>query len=1066
LPPLARRVISVEVGLPRRAEADIPAAGWLMPISPARSKATRAKERWMSARTTCPLLGSAAALALLGSVCGAMAQVTLDGTANPSIEGPLDGPDYQIRAELGRRAGRNLFHSFERFGLRTGESASFSGPDAIRNVISRVTGGEPSNIDGTLRSTIPGADFYFLNPAGIMFGPNASLDLQGSFHVSTADELRFEGGERFSADLDVASSFTVAPPEAFGFLGTEPGAIKVDRSTLVVPAGKAFSIVGGDVTIDGGNNGAVSGGDDGTVRAEAGQITLAAVGAEGRLTVATGELEAETRRDISLTDQAQVDTTGDGGGTIRISGGRIVAENAEVFADNNGVRNGRDGLDIDAEVLRVRRGSALTADALDEGTGGDVIVRAGTLEVSGDSRLAADTFAQGSAGTVTVMADGLVLDNLGFISSDTSGEGDAGTVTVRANDVVLRRSFIRSDADGDSEGDAGAVTVMADDLVLDNLGFISSDTSGEGDAGTVTVRANDVILRRSFIRSESDGEGDAGAVTVMADDLVLDNIGFISSDTFGEGDAGTITVRANDVVLRNTSAITSDTLGEGDAGTITVSADDLILRDGGSISSDSSDEGAAGAVTVVAGNLVARGSFISSEADGAGDAGTVVVRANHVVLRDSNISSSTFGEGDAGAVTVVADNLVARGSLISTSTTLGEGDAGTVVVRANHVVLRDSSLSSGTDGAGDAGTVTVVAGNLVARGSGISTSTTFGEGDAGTVVVRANDVVLRDSAISSSTSDEGDAGKVTVSADDLILRDGGLIGSDSSDEGNAGAVMVTADKLLISGVPGLFTGISSETLDPNSTANAGIVTVAAVILDIRSDGTISSAAVGEGDAGAVTVTSDRLLIDRGQITTSSASAGGGEIRLLVEDVIDLRNSTITTSVAGGNDPTAGSITIDPKVLVIDGSTIKADALAGTGGNIQIIADNILVPEGDLEGLIARGEISASGETEASSGTVAFSAPEADISGGLVVLDAALLDAASQLRQRCGARRDVGASSFTGVGRGGLPPSPDGPLAGAYALEAKRAAAIDIEERDGPKAAPGAVTLVLPCRGPA
>ena len=65
------------------------------------------------------------------------------------------------------------------------------------------------------------------------------------------------------------------------------------------------------------------------------------------------------------------------------------------------------------------------------------------------------------------------------------------------------------------------------------------------------------------------------------------------------------------------------------------------------------------------------------------------------------------------------------------------------------------------------------------------------------------------------------------------------------------------------------------------------------------------------------------------------------------------------------------------------------------------------------------------------GVVEIVAPEVDLSGGLVVLEGALLDAASQLRERCGARRDIGASSFTGVGRGGLPPSPDGPLAGAY-----------------------------------
>jgi len=90
---------------------------------------------------------------------------------------------------LGRQHGGNLFHSFQDFNLNSSESATFSGPNNVSNVISRVTGGNPSNIDGLIRSTMPNADMYFLNPYGIMFGPNAQLDVQGSFHASTADTL-------------------------------------------------------------------------------------------------------------------------------------------------------------------------------------------------------------------------------------------------------------------------------------------------------------------------------------------------------------------------------------------------------------------------------------------------------------------------------------------------------------------------------------------------------------------------------------------------------------------------------------------------------------------------------------------------------------------------------------------------------------------------------------------------------------------------------------------------------------------------------------------------------------
>jgi filamentous hemagglutinin family protein len=92
------------------------------------------------------------------------AQITLDGSLGP--RGPLSGPNYRIGAELGQMRGSNLFHSFGQFNVPTGGSATFSGPPAIANIVSRVTGGQPSAIDGALRSEIPGANLYLLNPSG------------------------------------------------------------------------------------------------------------------------------------------------------------------------------------------------------------------------------------------------------------------------------------------------------------------------------------------------------------------------------------------------------------------------------------------------------------------------------------------------------------------------------------------------------------------------------------------------------------------------------------------------------------------------------------------------------------------------------------------------------------------------------------------------------------------------------------------------------------------------------------------------------------------------------------
>jgi filamentous hemagglutinin family protein len=177
------------------------------------------------------------------------AEITTDGSLGSHAN--LPGPDYLIGADLGQQLGGNLFHSFQDFNLNSSESATFSGFNSVNNIISRVTGGNPSNIDGLIRSTIPNADMYFLNPYGIMFGPNARLDVQGSFHASTADYLWLGEGGRFDARNPSNSILTVAPIESFGFLTNSPAPLSVEGSQLEISDGKIFSLIGGNLSITG-----------------------------------------------------------------------------------------------------------------------------------------------------------------------------------------------------------------------------------------------------------------------------------------------------------------------------------------------------------------------------------------------------------------------------------------------------------------------------------------------------------------------------------------------------------------------------------------------------------------------------------------------------------------------------------------------------------------------------------------------------------------------------------------------------------------------------------------------
>src|SRR5258705_5667090 len=149
----------------------------------------------------------------------ALAQVKTDGTVGP--RSALAGPNFNIAPSLGTSVGSNLFHSFETFNIARGETATFNGPPSVKNILARVTGGGPSSINGVLACPIAGANLYLINPAGVVFGPDAALDLHGSFAVTTADYIRLADGGQVHASHPADSILTSAAPAALGFLGSD-----------------------------------------------------------------------------------------------------------------------------------------------------------------------------------------------------------------------------------------------------------------------------------------------------------------------------------------------------------------------------------------------------------------------------------------------------------------------------------------------------------------------------------------------------------------------------------------------------------------------------------------------------------------------------------------------------------------------------------------------------------------------------------------------------------------------------------------------------------------------------
>src|SRR5262245_23191936 len=239
------------------------------------------------------------------------------GNVPPGVVGPGTDPlgrpaTYLIPPELGEQHGGNLFHSFLRFSIGRRQTATFTGPDpidapqSVTNVIARVTGDDPSEIDGTLRSTIPGAGLWLLNPQGVVFGAGAELDVQGSFHAGTGDYVGFGEGElvRFYGDRSRESVLATASPAAFGFLPetAHAASLAVDGSTLEVPEGETLELVGRGLSL---------------ADAEPGVSLTGA-----KLLAPGGHVALETQGQVALSEASLVDVGGEAPGTISIRGGQ------------------------------------------------------------------------------------------------------------------------------------------------------------------------------------------------------------------------------------------------------------------------------------------------------------------------------------------------------------------------------------------------------------------------------------------------------------------------------------------------------------------------------------------------------------------------------------------------------------------------------------------------------------------------------------------------------------------------------------------------------------------------
>ena len=970
----------------------------------------------LTSRSTQFSCGALAVILLWGF---ALAQVQTDGSVGPAVT--LSG-QMVIGSELGKQSGINLFHSFTLFNIRTGESATFtSSLPGIENIIGRVTGGTVSTIDGYLSCDVEGASLWLINPKGIAFGENASVDVPGSFYASTADYVVFADGSRLSTNLDSPSSalLSIANPSAFGFLGETPAPISVSGGELEVTQGGIIALVGGKIDISGASLDAPGGQLNLISVASAGETVLTP---EGTLDLssfsALGDVSIKGGSDLRVSDYLD-----EGSGAVFIRGGSFLMDASKIRS----MTFGGDGRGIDIGVtgdLTIQGGSRISTTAEDTGRAGDIRLSAG-----GDVKVAGTT----------------------WISTSTEfGSGDGGDISINARNIDLSvgaRVFTDTDS---GTGNAGSISMTASDTISisgkpDYANGIGSDTLyGSGNAGNITLSTKELTMNGGTISSESIlSDGSPGSIAISVGQLDLDGAALISTSNRGFGVGGDLRIQATEAVrLNGNSRVQASTSYSGTGGLVSITAPDLAVNKS-VVSTDSFGSGKAGDIEINVSHLSLISGQMTSEASltSSGAAGNITISASQSLtmtnagssrLDRSLISTATWGDGDAGTVTITSPEIVLDDSVIdgtpndpNLSVTGKKGKGGSIKIDVGELELRNgASIQVGTYSAGKGGSVEINASKSISITgfsptlsdfrSGIDASA-FGKGDAGDITLTTPSLVLDGGSVSASTAGSGSGGKISVNVGTLMLSNDANVQVASYSAGRGGILEVNADEVWIAGNPEsqFKTGLSSGA---QGSGAGGDIRLTANSLHIDGGGMISAKATGAGNAGTLNLVlkSSSSLLDS-MIVTTSEQAAGGNINLNLGGNLYLRGSQIRASANGvTSQDNGGNLTISgPQFLIMNRSDFLAKANAGNGGNISLTAYYFLKS--------ADSRIDASSR-QGLDGNILIDSPN-QVTGTVPVLTVPLLDISEILRERCAARLLREHSSFTIEGRGGVPPRP-------------------------------------------
>ncbi|MCK5877063.1 MAG: filamentous hemagglutinin N-terminal domain-containing protein [Candidatus Marithrix sp.] len=492
-------------------------------------------------------------------------EVIFDGSLGPSTS--LLGSQFNIEASFGELHGGNLFHSFQQFNLKEGDVATFSGPNIVNNIIGRITGGA-SFIDGTLRSTIPQANLYLLNPNGFLLGKNANLDLQGSFHLTTANQLYLNDGTVLTTKLNSSNILTSSPPVAFGFL--DSGTITIQGSKLSVTKDETLAISAHEINIDGGR-----------LRAISGQINLSTSTNDVVKIAANSFKTNHSEGKITLKNNATVDVGKQETGDIYISSGQLFIHESTIVTDTEaGTSSGI--IDIEVKSLLLDDGANIESRAFHiNQQGNNIIINvAGPITLMNTSKIRTSSLSRnaqaGNAGNIIFNSESLNLSNDSLISTTTYGPGFGGNIKINVNEdininnAIIQASSRPSEIDNNS-GNAGQIFIKSKNLNLfGETSKIDNNTLGQGQGGNIILDISNMLtINNGLISADSLGSGNAGNIRLNTSILEM-NDGTISTAA-DRARGGNITINAQtSLKLINSNLTAKVSGGFGNGGNIAI----------------------------------------------------------------------------------------------------------------------------------------------------------------------------------------------------------------------------------------------------------------------------------------------------------------------------------------------------------------------------------------------------------------------------------------------------------------------------------------------------------------